>query len=300
MIPQEALRQLGGIGLRGEVEAASSRAWVDHALAEGDIVSLARGRLALPDAPLDLRLAHQLSGTLSHLSAARRHGWSVLRPPDRPHVIVRRSRRLTAQQRGLAHVHYADLKPSQVCGIVTDEETTLRDCLRLLPPRDALAVADSALRSGVPPATMARVAATARGPGSAQLRRLARAARATAANPFESALRAISLDVAGLRLEPQVVISTPRVTARPDLVDVDAGIVAEADSFEWHGDRRALRKDARRYNLLSTEGWTVLRFTWEDVMTDVDHVAEMLAAALAQRRAERPRTRAPSAHPLTR
>jgi very-short-patch-repair endonuclease len=56
--------------------------------------------------------------------------------------------------------------------------------------------------------------------------------------------------------------------ARPDLVDEDLRLVLEADSFEWHGDRVALRDDARRYDLMVVNGWRVLRFAWEDVMFD--------------------------------
>ena len=57
---------------------------------------------------------------------------------------------------------------------------------------------------------------------------------------------------------------------RPDLVDEHLRIVVEADSFEWHGERAALRADARRYNAFVVNGWLVLRFCWEDVMFHPD------------------------------
>jgi very-short-patch-repair endonuclease len=60
-------------------------------------------------------------------------------------------------------------------------------------------------------------------------------------------------------------------------------IVAEADSYEWHGGRAELASDARRYNLLVVGGWLVLRFAWEDVMFDRDYVWQVLAAAVALR-----------------
>ena len=71
--------------------------------------------------------------------------------------------------------------------------------------------------------------------------------------------------------------------ARPDLVDEDLRLVLEADSFEWHGDRVALRDDARRYDLMVVNGWRVLRFAWEDVMFDQAWVREVLTAAVAER-----------------
>jgi very-short-patch-repair endonuclease len=68
---------------------------------------------------------------------------------------------------------------------------------------------------------------------------------------------------------------------RSDLVDRDRRIVLEADSFEWHGDRAALRRDAKRYNRLVIDGWIVLRFAWEDVMFDQDYVRDVLVAVVA-------------------
>ena len=92
-------------------------------------------------------------------------------------------------------------------------------------------------------------------------------------------LRATALDVPGLDVEPQVPIwGDLGLTVRPDLVDRRLRIVLEADSFEWHGDRAALRRDARRYDLLVANGWVVLRFAWEDVMFHPDYVRECLEA----------------------
>jgi len=110
-------------------------------------------------------------------------------------------------------------------------------------------------------------------------------------------MRGITHSVPGLNAHPQRLIVTGRQTVRPDLVDEDLMIVLEADSFEWHGKRAALRKDARRYNLLVCDGWIVLRFAWEDVMFDPDYVREVLIAivALVRRRTEVPRSSRPAA-----
>ena len=101
-----------------------------------------------------------------------------------------------------------------------------------------------------------------------------------AANPFESVLRAIALDVPGLSVRPQVLITTTDPWCCPDLVDTDLQVALEADSFEWHGGRSALARDARRYNLLIVDGWLVLRFAWEDVMFDPDYVRRVLMAVV--------------------
>jgi very-short-patch-repair endonuclease len=56
--------------------------------------------------------------------------------------------------------------------------------------------------------------------------------------------------------------------------------VLEAESYEWHGDRAGFRKDVRRYTLLTADGWTVLRFTWEDVLFRPDRVRRVIARAV--------------------
>ncbi len=122
-----------------------------------------------------------------------------------------------------------------------------------------------------------------RGPGAARARRTAALADGRAANPFESALRAICLDVVGLDVEPQVTIRDPHLLGRPDLTDVRLKVVLEADSFEWHGDRAALHRDANRYNALVAAGWLVLRFSWEEVMFHPERVRAVLEAVVAAR-----------------
>ena len=271
----------GGIAARAALLAVCDRDAVDRALRSGQILADARGRYALPATDEAVRLAHALSGVLCLTSAALHHGWEVLNAPERPHVLVPKKRKIAPDRRTGVELHRGDLHPDDIAGIATSVEMTLTQCLRHLPYVDALAVADSALRHGATPATLTRVARSARGPGSPQVRRVAAAARAEAANPFESGLRGISHSVPGLNCEPQRVLSSARQTARPDLVDLDLGVALEADSFEWHGSRAALAADARRYNLLVIDGWIVLRFAWEDVMFDQEYVRSVLVGVVA-------------------
>lgn len=147
----------------------------------------------------------------------------------------------------MADPHFGDLGPDDAPdGIATSREVTLLHCLRQLPEDEALAVADSALRHGEL-STLRRVVVNVQGAGSSKVRRFANDARAEAANPFESVTRSVALRVPGLRVEPQVVISSPNVWARPDLVDRDLRLVIECESHEWHSNRESLRKDVRRY-----------------------------------------------------
>lgn len=277
---RQALARLGGVADRATLVALTSRPEVDGALRSGDIVTVARGCYALPVADEALRAAGALRGTVSHLSAALLWGWEVATVPRLPEVTVPRHRRPGARAVA-ARLHWADLPEADRVGRVTSPTRTLVDCLRRGPFHEALAVADSAVRNGpLDGQEVAALADTVRGPGGAGARRVARHVSGLAANPFESGLRATSLEVPGLRLVPQVEIRTPGFSARPDLVDEDRRIVAEADSFAWHGQRRALRDDARRYNHLVVRGWRVLRFSWEDVMHDPAYVRAILGAAV--------------------
>ena len=278
--PSERLLELGGIGTRGTLLRTCDRADLDRAVSAGDIVRIARGRYALALVDEDTRTAARLNGVLALSSAALHHGWAVKTVPDRPHLMFSRGRHIDAKERG-AHIHRAELAPGDVEDGVTTPAATLAHCLRRLPFDEALAIADSALRSGVARSTLQRIADEARGPGALQMRRVAASASGEAANPFESALRAIALDVPGLAVSPQVTIREPDIVVRPDLVDVLLRIVAEADSFEWHGGRAQLSADARRYDLLAVNGWLVLRFSYEHVMTQPDFVRRVLVAAVA-------------------
>ena len=280
----EVLERMGGVATRASLIAATSRLEVDAARRAGDVVAVARGRYALASADSALVTAHRLSGVVSHTSAALHHGWQVRLTPELPHVTLPRGRTLAQEQRLGIHQHRTDLGPDDRADGITTPDRTLVDCLRSGPFPDALCVADSALRDGFGRGRLLALARDLRGPGSALARRVAASADPRAANAFESALRAVAIDVPGLDVVPQVSLRSGAVfLGRPDLVDERLGVVLEADFFEWHGDRAALARDARRYNRLAVNGWLVLRFTWEDVMFHPDEVALILQAAVAER-----------------
>ena len=281
----DLLERLGGVSTRGALVRGTSRAEVDRAVAGGEVRPVARGRYVLADVDDALATAHRVAGVLSWRSAALHHGWAVKTIPRLPEVSVGRRRRVPPGSGAV--VHYADLQVDEVAGPATSPDRTLLDCLRNLPVDEALAVADSALRDGYSPARLGALARDTRGAGAARVRHVAAHATGAAANPFESALRAICLEVTGLCVRAQVSIVDPVFLGRPDLVDERLRLVLEADSFTWHGHRAALARDARRYNALVVAGWLVLRFSFDDVMHHPAVVRATLARAV-DRRAEVP------------
>ena len=259
----QALTRLGGLGTSGEVVALSSRAALRRAVSDGRVVRLKAGTYALPDADTALVAARTLGGTVSLLSAALHWRWKVRLPPARPAVTLARHR--TLPDRGVeAEVRWANLGPGDVVDGVTSKLRTVVDCARWLPFPDALSVADSALRAGdlTRPQLLAAAEASPR-TGRRAAVRVARAADGPAANPFESSLRAIALEVPALRVQPQVPIGR---IGQADLADECLQLAIEAESWEFHGTREAFRYDVRRYTAFSRLDWLVVRFLWEDVM----------------------------------
>lgn len=228
----------GGIAEYCELVAATDWRTVRKAQQAGVIVRRHRGRYALPDgdavaspAPLDQtafdpqvlaarrseraalhrQKAQLLVATRSHRSAAEHYGLPVLVEPTVPEVIVPRGRELP-QRAGGAILRRRSLTEDERREGVTAPLRTVLDCAADLPFAEALAAADSALRpDGDAPALVARsqllegvdsVARQFRG----RVRRVIEAADGRAANPFESAIRALALEVPRLSVEPQVQI----------------------------------------------------------------------------------------------
>jgi very-short-patch-repair endonuclease len=264
-----AIARCGGISDGATLIRLTSRTQLENATMRGLIIKDARGRFALPTAETGRRTANQLSAVISHTSAAAHWGWEMKVVPGRPTVTVPRKRKVPAKVRRDVDVFWRSLAAGPIApGQATPPLQTVIDCARWLPFDEALAVADSALRHrSMTRSQLSAATSGINGRGSPAVVRVLRAADGRADNPFESTLRAISLGVPGLQLVPQVEIrSRGRRMIRPDLVDERLRIVAEADSFEHHGSRRALAIDCARYDNLVADGWTVLRFAWEQVM----------------------------------
>lgn len=287
LTPVPALQRLGGIARRKELLSLATRPELERAVAEKSVVKVARGRYALPIADAAQVAAATLCGVAILLSAAAHHGWATKWVPDRPQVAVPRGRRVAADQRGDVDVRWRNTPPGDVTdGWVTSPVRTVIDCAILLPFDEALAVADSALRSGkVNRRQLLAAISTLPAGQQRRARRVARHADGAAANPFESVLRAIALDVAHLRVRTQVRIHDEvGFVGRADLADEGLGIVLEGEGQEFHGSRELHAKDCLRYTRLTAASWAVLRFTWVQVMKHPAEVARLIRATVATRR----------------
>lgn len=66
-----------------------------------------------------------------------------------------------------------------------------------------------------------------------------------------------------------------------DFAEPRSRVVVELDGLASHGTAAALQRDLARQNYLVLEGWTILRFTWDDVSKRPDQVTAGVGRALA-------------------
>ncbi|MFW5470762.1 hypothetical protein ACOCJ4_12010 [Knoellia sp. CPCC 206435] len=255
-----------------DLRAVHSRRAIERGLSDGSVIRVARNRYTLPTTVEATREAIRIGGTVSHLSAALLHGWPIKTVPDRTWVTVPRRRGALRIEVGPVHLHHGDLTSPERKRRVTTPLRTVLDCARRLPFDEALAVADSALRSGKVGRTELREAAQmTRGPGSIGVRRVAAHAHRGAANPLESVLRALTIEV-GLVMTPQLQVAESGMYATVDLGDEKLRLIIEAEGYGTHGTRKGLRRDCRRHTEFAVFGWTSLRYAYEDAMFEQEWV----------------------------
>lgn len=273
--PADLAFALGGLVDSATLHENFTRREVRRALVEGSLVHVARDRYGLKTVSEALELARRVNGHLVHESAALHWGWEVWRAPETPRVAVPRRR---GNVEGAIRL---DLQHEDLDGWATNKLQTALMCAADLDFPDALAVVDSALRHGLSEQRVRRAAAGIAGERGRRARRVIDHADRRAANPFESALRACAID-AGLDVVVQFRVEAAGLVLHPDLANPLLAIALEAESWEFHGRQRAdFDRDCRRYNALVAAGWTVLRFTWPEVMYRPAEVVATIRATAA-------------------
>jgi very-short-patch-repair endonuclease len=280
---RDLLTELGGSASRADLLDACTDRQLREAVDAGLVVRVAHGRYGLARHQRDVEVARAFHGVLSHLSAALAHHWPVAKEPLRPVLTVPRSRDVPAAYRRDADFRYSDLSADEVEGDVTTPLRTVQDCMRGLPFDEALSVADSALRvGGLSREDLFTAARTSPRTGRPQALRVSSAADPRAATPFESVVRAIALEVPGLQLEPQVQV-LPSITC--DLVDESLRMVVECDSWTYHAEKSAFRRDQERFNELGLAGWLVIRIGMPHAMERPQYVRGVLHRAVRRLKA---------------
>ena len=96
-------------------------------------------------------------------------------------------------------------------------------------------------------------------------------------NKFLNILRKGGID------EPEAQVSVESDTEtkwRLDFAYPGHKVLIEVDGRRYHAARQRQKNDMRRDNVMNVRGWTVLRFTWEDVVNDPEYVLDLVRQAL--------------------
>ncbi len=73
-----------------------------------------------------------------------------------------------------------------------------------------------------------------------------------------------------------------RLVARVDAALPVIKLAIEVDGYEHHSSPAAFQRDRTRQNRLTALGWTVLRFTWHDIVHDPRSVVRTIDTAIAR------------------
>ena len=277
------------VGLRDRVALASSSSSVSRWLAQGALVLVHPGVVALGDRVDDWHVRARAAvlwarGPLSHLSALALHELVPVPPPGPVHVTVSADRWPRGSAGVVAHRTTLRVPMTRVRGLpVLEPARSLVDAwawassprlnsgaaVELPLVRQAMI---EAARTHAVDATEVQEASAAqrRHAGSAELRRLLALVRGGCQSELEIWGVTHVLQLAGLAPAVQqhrVFLPSGRY------VDLDAAwpearVAVELDGAAFHGSREQRERDLRRDTALAALGWVVLRFSYRRLTTD--------------------------------
>lgn len=221
-------------------------------------------------------------GTVSHRSAAEL--WGLIKPAGYVEVSVRYERNPRSQPPAIVH-RIGDLHPrlatEREAMQVTDPLRTIIDLGLVLPVwgvRDALSRGLTTRLFNVTEVQDLRDALARPGrAGTGIIKRLIED-RLLTADTEASILEARFVDLTRHHELPSPTFQyevwhAGRFVARIDAAYPDLLLAIEIDGYEHHASPEAFQRDRARQNYLVALGWTVLRFTWHDVVHDPARVA---------------------------
>jgi very-short-patch-repair endonuclease len=276
-------------------EAGATAAAVQHRLRSGRWYRVRGGVYRLPGSPTGSRaalmseiLAAGDGAMASHQSAAFLLGLPGYRI-DEGGLHVQAG--YVNRRRTYGRLHQTLRLPAHHQTVVdwipcTSVARTLFDLCAIVHPRRAERTLDTALaqrRLTLPAARRVLQEIGARGRGGTALFRALLAERGAGYVAPESELEARFLELLRRHGIPephrQVDLGSGDMwIGRVDFLYPDRRLVIELDGAAWHTSLSDKRADAERERRLRERGWTVVRFTWSDV---VDHPARVLAALRA-------------------
>ncbi|MGK9149435.1 DUF559 domain-containing protein [Plantibacter flavus] len=264
------LERRDGIAERREaIELGATRSQIDSTLRDGAIRLIRRRWLATSSAPADLTVAATHGGRLTCLSAAARLGlWTL--GDGLIHLSVRASSSEPCPPRVKRHWMNT---PSGTVGrrLIEPVETALIHLAACQPFESALVVLESALRGGlVDREHLLRLETR-----STRFRAVVNECTGLADSGIETIPR-IRLRRLGIDMRQQVVIDGHRVDGM-----IGRRLVLQFDGHAPHQQVEQRSRDLRQDRRLLLLGYTVLRFSYQQVMYDWDHTERAIIAAIA-------------------
>ncbi|PPI25626.1 MULTISPECIES: endonuclease domain-containing protein [unclassified Rathayibacter] len=245
------------------------------AVRNGTLTRLRPGWFAAADARADQQQAVLHAGFVSCVSFFDARG--AYRPEDdRLHLGVHSSNRARTTDPGVV-VHWSRRIPMPTGpAVVASTERALEHLLLCQPSDESVAVVDSALHRGIiGPGLLAGTMALL----PARLHPLLSAFDGRAESGIESLTR-FRLLACGVGCRPQAEI--PGV-GRVDLL-IDDWLVIELDGRRWHTAAEAFTRDRRRDAAAVLSGYTVLRFSYADVVHDWARTSTVILGTMARGR----------------
>ncbi|GAA1945230.1 endonuclease domain-containing protein [Microbacterium deminutum] len=267
----EWIDENGGIAHRRAADEAGFALRTRRAAVRDGLVERIRHNwLATASAPADLRTAAENSGRLACVSAARRRGWWMPEDIDERIHLRLDPNGASADKAVLAH-WTRELAPAPGYGLVESVEDALAHIAVCLTSENARVVWESAIRvEGLSLEALRRVPWPTRA---------AAACAGAASGLSDSGLETIfvvKLEGWDVGIRQQVVIAGRRV----DLLVGDR-LVVQIDGYAHHSSSQQRTKDVALDAELVLRGYTVLRFTYAQVIHDWDSVERTMARAIA-------------------
>lgn len=222
----------------------------------------------------------------SHTSAASLHGLHLWNVDELVHVTQPGK----PSQAGCGKdttIHVCTLAPEDIVDLngtkVTSLERTVVDCGLTLPYKQALIIADHALRLGASmPKMLAAADMLGKHRGIRTLRKVLRFADARSESPGETLTRDLLRELLIEMPELQVPLNTRIGQYRADFAWVRQRVVLEFDGkgkyFNYRPTDEAIFRERKREAALMEAGWTVLRIEWKDLFNEAAFKCRVLGA----------------------
>jgi hypothetical protein len=231
-----------------------------------------------------LHLSCDVPLLISGTTALRLHGWAI---PWR-RLVVRSRRHVRINGVRLVRREHLDLARTPEPSLASPD-LALLDSLRFLAPKEAMELLDFALQhSWTTPARFGQLVADQSRlsrPETAWFMTLTDRIDNGAQSEGERHMHVILQDSSRPDWIGNYVVygGDGRIIARCDFALPDLRLAIEVDGRTPHTGRAAFENDRRRQNALTLAGWTVVRFTWQQITSGREEVLRTVNAAIASR-----------------